>query len=204
MKISVVQMPDGTVDYDLVVSFLELRKEIFVDQKDWPLYSYERLEFEQYDTFGAIYIIAHEGRSAIGGARLVRTDHRIGTGVVEYSYMIRDAYMGLLPGMPPDLCFKVPPSDSSTWELTRLASLPSTNVAGLILDRANEFLASKNAATCLFLGPPAFLRMAKTMNYEPRRLGPIVRNNDGAFLAFSCKVVPGMEQLRGRKILERT
>ena len=202
MQISVVQMPEDTVDYDLVVSFLELRKEIFVDRMEWPLYSYQQIEFEQYDTFGAIYIIAHEGRSAIGGARLVRTDCRIGTGIVQYSYMIRDAYMGLLPGMPSELCFEEPPSDSSTWELTRLASLPNTNVAGLILDRANEFLATKNAATCLFLGPPAFLRMAKTMNYEPRRLGPIVRNDDGAFLAFSCKVIPGMERRPQAKALE--
>ncbi|MGB3556495.1 MAG: acyl-homoserine-lactone synthase, partial [Jannaschia sp.] len=74
MEITVVQMPDAGKDYDLVVSFFELRREIFVEKMDWPLYCYEKIEFEQYDTFNAVYIIAHEGRTVLGGARLIRTD----------------------------------------------------------------------------------------------------------------------------------
>ncbi|MEM7729998.1 MAG: acyl-homoserine-lactone synthase [Pseudomonadota bacterium] len=190
--ISVVEMPTAVRRYGLVVSFLELRRQIFVEKLDWPLYSYEKIEFEQYDTFNAVYIIAHEGPVVLGGARLIRTDSRVGTGRIRYSYMIRDAYNGLLPGMPKDLCYQEPPVDPATWELTRLATRQNTDVAGAILDRANEFLAHQGGRTCLFLGPPAFLRMAKSMDYKPDRLGPIVKNDDGSFLAFSCDVIPDM------------
>ncbi|MEM7730833.1 MAG: acyl-homoserine-lactone synthase [Pseudomonadota bacterium] len=49
-----------------MTSFFELRKAIFIDKMDWPLYAYERIEFEQYDTFNAVYIIAHDGGRALG------------------------------------------------------------------------------------------------------------------------------------------
>jgi acyl homoserine lactone synthase len=147
-----------------------LRKEVFIDKMDWPLYQYDAIEFEQYDTFNAVYIIAHEGAHVVGGVRLIRTDHEIGTGKIKYSYMIRDAYNGHLPGMPTDICFEKPPTDQKIWELTRLATLPGADVARDLLHAANHFL-------------------AKSMGFVPARLGPTVRNEDGAFLAFSCDVV---------------
>ena len=189
-ELTIIRMPNGVSRYDLVISFLQLRKQIFVDEMAWPLYSYESIEFEQYDTFNAVYIIAHDGDKVLGGARLIRTDQRIGTGAIRYSYMIRDAYEGFLPGMPRRLCYEEPPRCASAWELTRLATLPATDVARDILHAANAFLHEEGASQCLFLGPPAFMRMAKAMGYAPTGLGPIVRNEDGAFLAFSCAVVP--------------
>ncbi|MEM7491484.1 MAG: acyl-homoserine-lactone synthase [Pseudomonadota bacterium] len=188
-QLSVIRMPGDVSRYDLVMAFFKLRKAIFIDKMDWPLYAYETIEFEQYDTFQAVYIIAHEGDRVLGGARLIRTDHRIGNGSIRYSYMIRDAYEGVLPGMPQKLCYDEPPSAPNVWELTRLATLPGTDVAGDILNGANDFLLTEKAKTCLFLGPPGFLRMARSMGYQPVRIGPTVRNDDGAFLAFSCDVV---------------
>lgn len=187
--VSIVRMPSDVGRYDLVVSFLKLRKAIFIDRMAWPLYHYEAIEFEQYDTFNAVYIIAHDGLEVLGGARLIRTDQTIGNGTVAYSYMIRDAYEGILPGMPQEICFSAPPRSVDTWELTRLATLPGTDIAERILRAANAFLHLEGAKRCLFLGPPAFLRMAKSMGYNAERMGPIVRNDDGAFLAFSCDVV---------------
>jgi acyl homoserine lactone synthase len=188
-QLTVVRTPRGFHRYDLVRSFLQLRKEVFIDKMDWPLYQYDAIEFEQYDTFNAVYIIAHEGAHVVGGVRLIRTDHEIGTGKIKYSYMIRDAYNGHLPGMPTDICFEKPPTDQKIWELTRLATLPGADVARDLLHAANHFLVKEGAERCLFLGPPAFLRMAKSMGFVPARLGPTVRNEDGAFLAFSCDVV---------------
>lgn len=188
-SVTIVEMPVHDAKYNLVFEFLKLRKEIFMDQMEWPLYSYDSIEFEQYDSFTAVYVIAHENGKVLGGARLLRTDSRLGTGRVKYSYMIRDAHAGLLPGMPTSICFDEPPSDHDIWELTRLATLPNTNVATDILNAANDYLARKGATQCLFLGPPAFLRMAKSLNYEPERLGPIVKNTDGSFLAFQCPII---------------
>jgi acyl homoserine lactone synthase len=103
--------------------------------------------------------------------------------------MIKDACDGLLDGMPNNLCFETPPQSADIWELTRLASIGGLDIARSILRATNAFLVKENAKTCLFLGPPAFLRMASGMGFNPVKLGPIVKNKDGGFLAFSCAVL---------------
>lgn len=60
---------------------------------------------------------------------------------------------------------------------------------GRLAAEPNRFLIKEQADRCLFLGPPAFLRMAKGMGYVPARFGPTVKNDDGSFLAFSYDVV---------------
>jgi acyl homoserine lactone synthase len=124
----------------------------------------------------------------VGGARLIRTDWRFGSGKMVYSYMIRDAYLEHLPGLPADVCADEPPVDPETWELTRLTAIVP-GVAEQILTAANEFLKGIDAKRCLFLGPPAFMRMARGMGYAPKPMGRITGNQDGRFLAFSCAVV---------------
>jgi acyl homoserine lactone synthase len=81
-EISVIRMTEKNSRYDLVKSFLELRKNVFVDKKQWALEHFDRIEFEQYDTFYAVYVIAHEGSQVVGGARLLPTNHIIGSGRV--------------------------------------------------------------------------------------------------------------------------
>ncbi|PCJ76143.1 MAG: hypothetical protein COA53_02475 [Rhodobacteraceae bacterium] len=189
MKITVLRFPADIVHWHLVKSFLLLRKEVFVDKMDWPLFHADSMEFEQYDTLTSVYIIAHEDDKVIGGARLVRTDQSQSFGKIVYSYMIRDAYLENLPGLPPEICSSEPPVDPDVWELTRFTSQDNMWVGRGILERCNEFLKEEGAHECLFLGPPAFLRMARTMGYNPKALGKITGNKDGRFLAFSCDVI---------------
>ncbi|MDM7459652.1 MAG: acyl-homoserine-lactone synthase [Paracoccus sp. (in: a-proteobacteria)] len=190
VAVEVVVLPRDMARFNLVTSFLRLRKRIFVDRMAWPLHHAEGIEFEQYDTFDTAYVIAHCNGEAVGGARLKRTDHCFGEGKVVYSYMIRDAHHGLLPGMPSNLCHEEPPVDDRTWELTRFAALPFPGLAERILETANQFLHRIGASECLFLGPPAFLRMASRLGWTPRPMGDLVGNADGRFLAFSCAVRP--------------
>ena len=102
--------------------------------------------------------------------------------------MIRDAHRGLLPGMPTNLCHDEPPVDPQAWELTRFAALPVPGLAEAILEASNEYLHDVGATDCLFLGPPAFLRMASRLGWTPRPMGDLVSNDDGKFLAFACAV----------------
>jgi len=171
--------------------FLSLRRKVFIDGMDWKLVSHKQIEYEQYDTIATTYVIAHEHGKVIGGARLLRSDSKLPTsfGLTQYSYMIRDSYLGLLPGLPSEICFSEPPSDAKTWELTRFVSLDGARVGEAILTEVNEFIKSQNAETCLFLGPPVFMRMSKTMGYIPKPLGKIVGDRTGRFLAFSCDVI---------------
>ena len=191
VAVEAVTMPGDIRRYDLVTSFLKMRKEVFVEQKAWPLFHADGIEFEQYDTFDTTYIIAHDSGKVLGGARLRRTDRRAGAGSICYSYMIRDAYLGLLPGMPMNLCHDLPPMEETTWELTRLVALPGSGVVERILEAANTYLYTVGAERCLFLGSPAFLRMASRLGWSPKALGDVVGNDDGRFVAFDCAVIPG-------------
>lgn len=187
--VSILRLPTHAKKWELVIKFLQLRKSVFIDEKEWGLVHSDGIEFEQYDFIGAIYIIAHRGDEVLGGARLVRTDNAIGNGSIAYSYMIRDACLGYLPGMPNELCDGPAPVSEQIWELTRLVSVGEEGVGEAILQAANDFLHRIGALHCLFLGPPGFLRMAKRLGFEASPLGKIQGNKDGRFLAFSCAVV---------------
>ena len=73
-------------------------------------------------------------------------------------------------------------------ELTRLAAR-SARLGAAILTATNGFLKREGGDTCLFLGFPAFMRMARSMGYDPKPLGKLTGNGDGRFLAFSCGVI---------------
>lgn len=188
-EISILKLPEDVDRWDLVTKFLRFRKDIFIDEMGWPLYHLDAMEFEQYDGWSTVYIIAHESGEVKGGARLLRTDARLGTGKYVYSYMIRDAWRSYLDGLPTNLCRSEPPVDPAVWELTRLTAGHNLGLARDILNAANDYLQSRGARTCLFLGPPAFMRMAKGMGYKPESLGEVTGNKDGKFLAFQCGVI---------------
>jgi len=188
-EVSILMLPSSADRWPLVMKFLALRKAVFIDQMNWGLFHAEGVEFEQYDFIGVVYVVAHRGSEVLGGARLVRTDNRVGTGGITYSYMIRDACLGVLKNMPTALCEKAPPVAADIWELTRLVAIREQGVGEAILVASNRFLHHLAAKECLFLGSPAFMRMAKRMGFSPSPLGKAQSNVDGRFLAFSCKVI---------------
>lgn len=202
-SIKIVRLPDGVESWHLVNDYLKLRKQVFVDRLEWPLFYAEEVEFEQYDSFDTTYVICLKGREVVGGARLRRTDHYSGQGSLRYSYMIRDACLGYLPGLPDELCDELPPSDAHTWELTRMIVNGPKSLTEMALEEVNRFLLAEGATTCLFLGSPAFLRMARRLSWPARPMGPVCGNADGRFQVIEVPVRPiaamvHPEQLEGR------
>ncbi|MFN3275386.1 MAG: acyl-homoserine-lactone synthase [Paracoccus sp. (in: a-proteobacteria)] len=187
-KAEIITCPGGLNRWHLVNDYLKLRKEVFVDRLEWPLFHAEELEFEQYDTFDTVYVVATRGGEVVGGARLRRTDQETGNGQLTYSYMIRDASLGILPGLPQNLCDELPPMQKDVWEITRMVVKGPKEVFALILDTSNTYLRTKGASTVLFLGSPAFQRMADTWAWPVKTLGPVVGNADGRFQVFECPV----------------
>lgn len=185
--VSVLSLPQSSQRWNLVFDFLKLRKQVFIEKMKWQLMDSKGIEFEQYDIVGvASYTIAHVGNEVLAGARLVRCDMQIGSPPNQYSYMIRDAYLGKI-SLPKEICEKEPPSDSRSWELTRLVSNSSDpRVARAVLDVSNDYIRGHGGDQCLFLGPPGFLRMARSYGYNPVKLGKICGDESGRFLAFSC------------------
>ncbi|AYF04172.1 hypothetical protein PY32053_04681 (plasmid) [Paracoccus yeei] len=190
VQISALKLPEDSRRWPLVMRFYELRKQVFVNEMKWQLFHHDGIEFEQYDTLDTVYLVAHRGSEVIGGARLKRTDCVLGSGKYVYTYMIRDACNGLLNGMPQDLCYDEPPVDHDIWELTRFTVVGEPGVAEGILRKANQYIHQRGGKACLFLGPPAFMRMAKRMGFSPKPMGPVSGNHDGRFLAFRCDVMP--------------
>lgn len=188
ITVEIVTLPDQITRFHLVHAYMRLRKTVFIDRMSWPLGHTDGIEFDQYDTFDTTYVVAHRNGDVVGGARVKRTDRRQACGNSMYEYMIRDAHRGLLPGMPEQLCSEPPPLSPDDWELTRLVALPIKGVAEKILEAANDYLFQVGARGCLFLGPPAFLRMAERLGWSPKKLGDVVQNEDGKFLAFACSV----------------
>lgn len=187
-EVSIVDLPKGVQKWNLVAAFLKLRKEVFINELDWSLYHSDQMEFEQYDSPTTKYIISHDGNYVLGGARLLRTDWVLSKGKVNYTYMIRDAYNGLLPGISPEICKSPPPVDSDVWEMTRFVSREGERVGEEIIKAGIDYLVSIKAKECLFLSSPAFMRVGRRMGYKAKPLGPIIGNKDGRFLAFSCEL----------------
>lgn len=177
----------------LIGEFHRMRKRVFVEDMGWQVPVDDEFEIEQYDCADTVYLIAHDTKfgGVLGGARLLRTTHVSIDKTT--SYMIRDAYLGRLPGIPSTICSKEPPCDKDVWELTRIISFGQTSLGPKILQAANDFLANEDARACLFLGSPAFMRMARSMGFRARVLGPIHSNKDGRFLAFSCDVLTPLQ-----------
>lgn len=103
----------------LFQNFFRARRESFIVQRNWDLPEEEGMEFDQYDTPQSRWIAVHDGESdaVLGGFRLTPTTARCGI----YSYMIRDASLGLLDGgIPQDLLSGDAPVTPDMWECTRV------------------------------------------------------------------------------------
>lgn len=193
LRVSVLRLPHAAPVWNLVGQYLRIRKQVFIAKKSWSLWAAENMEFEQYDTLDTVYVIAHKDGEVVGGGRLRRTDQTTGTGAVRYTYMIRDAALGILPGLPTELCYSEPPIDRRIWELTRFVSTVGHGVAPLMLRTINDFLYSQGATGCLCLGTPAFLRMASRAGWSVYQEGPLCGNEDGRFLVFNCAILDPRE-----------
>lgn len=101
---------------DLFVTYLRERKRSFIDGNRWNLSEADGMEYDQYDTPRSRWIAVHEDGKVLAGVRLTPTTARCGI----YTYMLRDAQLGLLPGIPADLLNFEAPIDQNVWEASRI------------------------------------------------------------------------------------
>lgn len=100
----------------LYADFLKARKSIFIDHKSWDLPHTDGMEFDQYDTPQSRSVVIHEYGRVLAGVRLLPTTARCGC----YSYMLRDAQLGMLPDIPQHVLYEDAPVMPHVWEATRL------------------------------------------------------------------------------------
>lgn len=100
----------------LFVNLLKARREAFIVQKKWKLPEADGMEFDQYDTPASRWVAVHEGETILAGIRLTPTIAKCGM----YTYMIRDAQLGMLPDIPDNLLNFQAPVDPKIWESSRV------------------------------------------------------------------------------------
>lgn len=105
---------------ELFINYLKMRHEIFILGKGWVLPEADGMEFDQYDTPLARWVVLHEYGEILAGVRIAPTTARCG----QHTYMIRDAQIGLLPDLPCNVLFFEAPVSDRIWEATRLFVSP--------------------------------------------------------------------------------
>lgn len=100
---------------ELFANVFRARRQSFIVQNKWDLPEALGMEYDQYDTPASRWLAVHHLGEVMAGIRLTPTTARCGI----YSYMIRDAQLGLLDSIPQNLLDWKAPVDGQIWEASR-------------------------------------------------------------------------------------
>jgi N-acyl-L-homoserine lactone synthetase len=192
-------MPENLISVDPDVrraaryyqQFLDLRTQEFTQRRGWSVYLQKsRLDFDEYDQPGTVYVGAFRGDRLVAGARLLPTTRgQDGDVTGGFTYMIKDAQRGILRNLPTNLIDHPAPADPDVWELTRLVQAPGEPTAGMqVLESANKYLAGLDVKRILFLSAPSFQRLARRMGYTAEPYGPVFGEPKERCQVFNCLV----------------
>ncbi|MBL4918363.1 acyl-homoserine-lactone synthase [Szabonella alba] len=161
---------------ELFANLLRARHQAFIVQNKWDLPQADGMEFDQYDTPASRWVAVHENGRILAGIRLTPTTHRCGI----YSYMIRDAQLGLLSTIPSNLLdFEAPIADH-IWESSRVFvsdCVPANQRLRVQLQLRQEMVNSARrlgATSVLGLIPEASRRIGRRVGLECEPAGPIL------------------------------
>lgn len=160
---------------DLYVKYLAARRQVFIVEKGWQLPETDGMEFDQYDTPLARWIVVHEHGRILGGARISPTTAVCGN----HTYMLRDAQLGHLPGLPADLLYDAAPVSPDLWEATRLFvidSVPAKQRAMINSELMKGMAAaarSVGAIGVIGIVPAVFKRWLKRIGMDATAVGPV-------------------------------
>ncbi|UWQ17300.1 acyl-homoserine-lactone synthase [Jannaschia sp. M317] len=160
----------------LFTDLLRARHRTFIEQAHWDLPQADGMEFDQYDTPASRWVAVHDHGRIMAGVRLTPTTHRCGI----YSYMIRDAQLGLLDTIPSDLLFEEAPIAEHIWESSRVFvcdDVPANmrmrvqmQLIGQMVTTAREL----GATSVLGLIPANSPRLARRVGLDCVAAGPVM------------------------------
>jgi acyl homoserine lactone synthase len=159
---------------DLLVNFLRARKRTFIDRLHWNLPQVEGMEFDQYDTPLCRWVVIHEYGEVMAGIRLTPTTARCGI----YSYMLRDAQLGLLEGIPRDVLFFDAPVSQTIWEASRLFiadEVPAhrrLQVQSILMANMSTAARDSGASQVIGIVPAVFARWLRRLDLDAVPVGP--------------------------------
>ncbi|MEL7182314.1 MAG: acyl-homoserine-lactone synthase [Pseudomonadota bacterium] len=160
----------------LFSDLLRARHRTFIEQAQWDLPQADGMEFDQYDTPASRWVAVHERGRILAGVRLTPTTHRCGI----YSYMIRDAQLGLLDSIPKDLLNHEAPVAPYIWEASRVFvcdDVPAKNRLRVQMQLIGEMVASARelgATSVLGIIPANSPRLARRVGLDCEAAGPVL------------------------------
>ncbi|WP_308916848.1 acyl-homoserine-lactone synthase [Jannaschia sp. LMIT008] len=160
----------------LFANLLRARHRTFIEQAHWDLPAADGMEFDQYDTPASRWVAVHDDLGGIkAGVRLTPTTHRCGI----YSYMIRDAQLGLLDTIPRDILFGNAPIAPHIWESSRVFvcdDVPACDRTRVQLQLIGSMVQSARelgATSLIGLIPASGPRLARRVGLDCRPAGPV-------------------------------
>ncbi len=158
---------------------LKQRKRLFVDQHKWEIPHDSEVEHDQYDRPDTVYILIEDRGELIGYTRLLPTISQVTFGTMQFSYMVKDAVEGLLPGIPQDILFgEAAPVGHHVWEMTRFHARDRTTMK-TIFNKAAEFLMSRGATHTVSFTRTSYKSVLNACGLPTKKIGSEVRYNDG-------------------------
>ncbi|MEL6167438.1 MAG: acyl-homoserine-lactone synthase [Pseudomonadota bacterium] len=158
----------------LFTDVLKARHESFIVQNNWDLPEVDGMEFDQYDTPLSRWIAVHHLGRVLAGIRLTPTTARCGI----YTYMIRDAQLGLLESIPSDLLFENAPVAPHIWEASRVfvaQDVPAAqraDVQASLMEAMVRTAREEGATQLIGLCPRAWMRWMRRLGYTTEHVGP--------------------------------
>jgi N-acyl-L-homoserine lactone synthetase len=160
----------------LFVNLLKARRQSFIVKNKWALPEADGLEYDQYDNPSSRWIAVHVGEQVLAGIRLTPTTARCGM----YSYMIRDAQLGLLPTIPSNLLYFKAPVEEGIWESSRIfvsQDVPShlrTVVQEKVMTSLIKLAEENGARQLLGLVPAVWSRWIGRLGLRAEAAGPVL------------------------------
>jgi N-acyl-L-homoserine lactone synthetase len=161
---------------DLFANMLRARHRTFIERNHWDLPQADGMEFDQYDTPASRWVAVHEFGRVLAGVRLTPTTARVGI----YTYMIRDAQLGLLESIPRDLLWEEAPVAPHIWESSRVfvsEDVPAKIRLRVQIELIGEMVRSARdlgATQVLGLIPEHSPRLARRTGIDCVAAGPVL------------------------------
>ena len=139
------------------------------------------MEFDQYDTPQSRWIAVHHLGEVLAGIRMTPTTAKCGI----YSYMIRDAQLGLLESLPQDLLHEEAPVAPHIWESSRVFvsdSVPAKmrlRVQCSLIDEMVRSARTFGATSLIGIVPEHSPRLARRTGIDCQPAGRVIETDEG-------------------------
>jgi len=166
---------------ELFANMFRARHKTFIENRHWDLPQSNGMEFDQYDTPASRWVAVHEFGNVLAGVRLTPTTAKCGM----YTYMIRDAQLGMLDSIPQDLLFDTAPVAPHIWESSRVFvsdAVPAKlrlRVQCMLIDEMVHAARDLGATSLIGIVPEHGPRLARPTGINCVPAGPVIETDDG-------------------------